>query len=166
MKKVSLLILACLAVFMVVVAFRLIRAPHATRASDCPTHGGIVTRGYGTSRIPTSEAAVFHSGVDIAQNPDKTNYAVANGRVVFAGDAGEAGNMVVIDHGIDENGRDVRTVYTHNASLYVLTGQTVAAGEAIGETGQTGQATGVHLHFEKLVDEKPVDPESFLKGCL
>ncbi|HEY3367463.1 MAG TPA: peptidoglycan DD-metalloendopeptidase family protein, partial [Symbiobacteriaceae bacterium] len=87
-----------------------------------------------------------HTGIDLlpgGQQGDTTIRSAATGKVVFAGAAGNYGNLVVVDHG---NG--YLTYYGHLASIGVKEEQQVAAGKNLGIMGETGRATGVHLHFE------------------
>ena len=103
-----------------------------------PTVGGYISSpmGYRWGKM--------HKGIDIARPSNRTIKAADNGVVVFAGwDSGGYGNKIIIDH---RNG--FRTLYAHMSSLKVSVGQTVSKGSAIGIMGATGDATGVHLHFE------------------
>ncbi len=118
------------------------RAISASSRMLWPTDSRTITPGRGLSW--------FHTGIDIDCNgsPNGTstqdNYAAADGKVTFAGwNAGGYGNFVVIDHG-----SGLKTRYGHNYSLYVKTGQYVAAGTPIGRCGSTGRSSGTHLHFE------------------
>ncbi|WP_251554429.1 peptidoglycan DD-metalloendopeptidase family protein [Neobacillus muris] len=100
-----------------------------------------------------------HKGIDIARPSNRTIKAADNGVVVSAGwDNGGYGNKVIIDH---QNG--MRTLYAHMASINVKQGQTVSKGTAIGVMGATGDATGVHLHFEVYKNGGLVNPMSYLK---
>jgi murein DD-endopeptidase MepM/ murein hydrolase activator NlpD len=69
------------------------------------------------------------------------------------------GKLVEIDHGMG-----VTTRYGHLNSITVEEGQIVAAGDKIGTMGNTGRSTGVHVHYEIRVDNKPVNPMKFLKA--
>jgi murein DD-endopeptidase MepM/ murein hydrolase activator NlpD len=100
----------------------------------------------------------MHKGIDIARPSDRTIKAADNGVVVSAGWGGGYGNKIVIDH---RNG--FRTLYGHMSSLKVRVGQTVSKGTAIGVMGATGDATGVHLHFEVYKNGSLVNPLSYLR---
>jgi murein DD-endopeptidase MepM/ murein hydrolase activator NlpD len=100
---------------------------------------------------------MFHRGVDIAAPAGAPISAAANGRVVFSGWAAGYGNLVEIDHG---DGWVTR--YGHNSTNLVAAGDIVAAGQQIASVGQTGRATGDHLHFEVRHDGKPISPKVFL----
>ncbi|WP_312470709.1 M23 family metallopeptidase [Neobacillus sp.] len=128
----------------------------------------IPSRGEGSFAWPTSGGYVssqmgyrwnkMHKGIDIARPSNKTIMAADNGIVVSAGWDGGYGNKVVIDH---QNG--FRTLYGHMSSLNVKAGQTVSKGSAIGIMGATGDATGVHLHFEVYKNGSLVNPLSYLR---
>jgi murein DD-endopeptidase MepM/ murein hydrolase activator NlpD len=86
------------------------------------------------------------NGVDIAAPQGSPIYAAAAGSVIVSrvgGWNGGYGNYVVIDHG---NG--VQTLYAHMSTDGVSVGETVSRGQNIGTVGNTGQATGYHVHFE------------------
>jgi murein DD-endopeptidase MepM/ murein hydrolase activator NlpD len=100
----------------------------------------------------------MHKGIDIARPSNRTIKAADNGVVVSAGWGGGYGNKIVIDH---RNG--YRTLYGHMSSLKVKVGQTVSKGSAIGIMGATGDATGVHLHFEVYKNGSLVNPLSYLR---
>ncbi|RDI40895.1 peptidoglycan DD-metalloendopeptidase family protein [Falsibacillus pallidus] len=100
----------------------------------------------------------MHKGLDIARPSDRTIKAADNGVVVTAGYSDDGyGNKVVIDH---KNG--YQTLYAHMSSVSVHVGQTVTAGSKIGVMGETGEATGVHLHFEVRYHGKLVNPRTKL----
>jgi murein DD-endopeptidase MepM/ murein hydrolase activator NlpD len=100
----------------------------------------------------------MHKGIDIARPSGYTIKAADNGVVVSAGWDGSYGNKIVINH---QNG--YRTVYGHLSSISVSVGQTVAQGAAIGVMGATGDATGVHLHFEMYKNGALTNPIGHLR---
>ncbi|MBV7505047.1 peptidoglycan DD-metalloendopeptidase family protein [Bacillus sp. sid0103] len=128
----------------------------------------IPSRGDGTFAWPTVGGYIsskqgprwgrMHKGIDIARPSNRTIKAADNGVVVSAGWGGGYGNKIVIDH---RNG--FRTLYGHMSSLKVRVGQTVSKGSAIGIMGATGDATGVHLHFEVYKNGSLVNPLSYLR---
>jgi murein DD-endopeptidase MepM/ murein hydrolase activator NlpD len=117
-----------------------------------PTNGGYVSSqmGYRWGKA--------HKGIDIARPSNRTIKTVDNGVVVSAGWDGGYGNKIIIDH---QNG--LRTVYAHLASIDVRVGQTVAKGSKIGVMGDTGDSTGVHLHFEVYKNGSLQNPISYLR---
>ena len=116
-----------------------------------PTVGGYVSSKQGM------RWGKMHKGIDIARPSNKTIKAADNGVVVFAGWSNGYGNKIIIDH---HNG--FQTLYGHMSSLNVKAGQTVSKGTAIGIMGATGDATGVHLHFEVYKNGSLVNPLSYL----
>jgi murein DD-endopeptidase len=91
--------------------------------------------------------------------------AVADGRVQFAGPMAGFGNVIIINHLI--GGHVISTVYGHmwTGHLYVATGDTVTAGQHIGDVGAAGNSTGPHLHFQVHPTgwpANPIDPAAWL----
>ncbi|NRR33581.1 peptidoglycan DD-metalloendopeptidase family protein [Oxalobacteraceae bacterium] len=104
--------------------------------------------------------ATPHKGIDLAAGKGTPVFAAAAGRVVAAGELaindGRYGNTVIIEHG------GQRSLYAHLDSIAVQVGAEVAAGQRIGKVGETGLATGPHLHFEVLQGEQRLDPQTML----
>ena len=94
-----------------------------------------------------------HYGYDLASTARAPITASNAGTVVFAGDNGIYGNLVLIDHGLG-----VTTLYGHLSSLDVAVGDRVTRGQVLGRSGATGLAGGDHLHFAVLVGHTYVDP--------
>lgn len=90
----------------------------------------------------------YHTGTDMFGNLGTNIVAVYQGKVVQAINAGSYGNHVVIEH--NYNGFKFYTLYAHMmaGSLKVSTGQEVQQGQVLGIIGQTGNAFGIHCHFE------------------
>lgn len=99
----------------------------------------------------------FHHGLDIAMASGNPVQAAKAGRVTKAGWLGVYGLTVLIDHG-----DGVQTLYAHNSKLLVKVGDAVKGGEKISLSGNTGNSTGPHLHFEIRINGKTVDPEKYL----
>jgi len=112
---------------------------------------GPVTSGYGT------RWGRMHEGIDIAVGEGTPVRAAAAGTVIYAGWMSGYGNLVVLDHG---NG--LSTAYAHNSSLVVSVGQSVGAGAVVSYSGNTGNSTGPHVHFEVRVNGSAVDPLGYL----
>jgi murein DD-endopeptidase MepM/ murein hydrolase activator NlpD len=98
--------------------------------------------------------------VDIAAEPGTPVRAPAMGAVIYSGYRTGYGKVVVIDHGYG-----IRTLFAHNAKLYVTNGQKVKRGEKISEVGSTGKSTGPHLHYEIRKNGVPVNPVTFFSGA-
>lgn len=117
-----------------------------------------VSSAFGKRSDPFNQKSASHKGVDLASNKGNKVKTMAKGKVVRSGWAGGYGNLIEIDHG---NG--FKTKYAHLNKSYVKKGQTVDAGDAIGEVGSTGRSTGPHLHYEIIYNGAPVDPGVFMK---
>jgi lipoprotein NlpD len=99
-----------------------------------------------------------HEGIDLPAPIGTPVYAAGDGRVVYAGNGIHGyGNMIVVKHA-----GDLLTVYAHNSMLLVAQGQSVRAGDRIALVGQSGRATGPHLHFEVRAGQIPRNPMGFL----
>jgi len=112
-----------------------------------------VTSGFGFRDHPITGDHRFHTGVDLRAAEGAPIRAAAEGVVKAAGPRGGYGNAVEIDHGDGTS-----TLYAHASALLVKPGQRVTRGEPVALVGQTGQATGPHLHFELRRHDHPVDP--------
>ena len=121
-----------------------------------------VTTGYFSSNFgyridPFNGRSAFHTGVDFIAAPGSPIFAAAGGVVSASEWHNEYGNMVDIDH---DNGLTTR--YAHLSQKSVVVGDVVLKGQIIGSLGQTGRATGPHLHFEVRENSVPLNPNRFL----
>jgi murein DD-endopeptidase MepM/ murein hydrolase activator NlpD len=99
----------------------------------------------------------FHSGLDFAAPMGSTIAACANGKVVLAHLGFRLhGNIVAIDHG-----QGVISFYLHMSKIAVKEGDEVKACQKIGAVGQTGRATGPHLHFSIYVNQVATNPREW-----
>lgn len=121
-----------------------------------PTSGAIVS-GFGYRTHPVYGTTRFHAGVDIDGACGQPIFAGEDGTVLSAGYNSGYGNATVVDHG-----GGLSTLYAHQSSIGVSSGQTVGRGQQIGLVGTTGLSTGCHLHFEVRVNGAPVDPVPYL----
>jgi murein DD-endopeptidase MepM/ murein hydrolase activator NlpD len=120
---------------------------------------GRVTSSFGERQDPINGEGAFHSGIDIDAPYGSPVRATADGEVMSAAISGGYGREIVLDHG-----HDVLTVYGHLSAIAVLTGQHVIRGQVIGYVGQSGRATGPHLHYEVRVHNVPVNPHKYLRS--
>ncbi|MFT3779372.1 MAG: peptidoglycan DD-metalloendopeptidase family protein [Ottowia sp.] len=117
-----------------------------------------ITSGFGMRNHPVFGYSREHAGVDYAAPTGTPVRSVGDGVVEFAGVQSGYGNVIYVRH---RNKRD-STVYAHLSRLDVKVGDNVIQGETIGAVGQTGVATGPHLHFEFRIDNEPQDPTEVL----
>jgi len=96
-----------------------------------------------------------HKAIDFAAAMNEPVFATASGKVVFAGDNGNLGLVIEVDHG------GFLTRYAHLARIAVKKGASVRKSETIGFVGSTGNSSGPHLHYEIIYNGKPVDPETY-----
>lgn len=122
-----------------------------------------LTQPFGCTTLQLEPAATgcptghFHSGVDLAAPVGTAVHVAASGRARWGFDAGGAGLYVVVD-----GGEGTRVLYCHLSGVDVGEGESVTAGQVIGEVGSTGLATGPHLHLEVQIYGRPVDPAVWL----
>jgi murein DD-endopeptidase MepM/ murein hydrolase activator NlpD len=108
-------------------------------------------------RVTTGFAA-WHPGVDFAGEYGTPIYASETGVVVFAGWHRDGyGELVILDHG-----EGWTTYYGHLSARYVGCGDQVTQGQVIGQMGMSGNATGVHLHFEIRDADSPLNPYDYI----
>jgi murein DD-endopeptidase MepM/ murein hydrolase activator NlpD len=134
-----------------------------------PVHGW-ESSPFGMRFDPFYKRWQLHAGVDIAAGGGTPIHAAGSGRVIRAGWDGGYGNYTCIDNGIYNgpgayHGKDVATCYGHQSKILVHVGQHVSAGQTIGRVGETGAATGYHLHFEVRINGTPIQPVSWLPKC-
>ena len=123
-----------------------------------PARKDLISSGFGYRRDPFNGRAAMHSGLDFKGATGTPIYAAAKGRVSFVGYKGGYGKTVEITHG---NG--LMTRYAHMSKFNAKVGQQVAPGETIGAIGSTGRSTGPHLHFEVRINNRAVNPRTFLE---
>jgi murein DD-endopeptidase MepM/ murein hydrolase activator NlpD len=110
-------------------------------------------------RVTTDFVPGWHIGIDLASPRGTPIYASRSGVVVYAGDdLIGLGETVILDHG-----DGMSTVYAHLDNRFVDCGEQVEQGRHIGEMGNSGNSTGVHLHFEIRENDIPVDPRDYLE---
>lgn len=120
------------------------------------------TSGFAARRHPVKKTLQFHQGVDFAAPHGTPVRTVADGRVTFAGWQKGYGKVVYIAHALDQR----TSVYAHLSRIDVRTGERIDMGRTIGAVGNTGVATGSHLHFEVRERGKPVDPMQWADAAL
>lgn len=116
---------------------------------------GPISGVFGSQRILNGEAKNPHNGVDVAAPLGSLIVAPAAGVVVLVHpDMFYTGQTVMIDHGLG-----LTSVYAHMDSIQVAMGQVVSPGAPIGTVGQSGRATGPHLHWGLTWKGVHLDPK-------
>lgn len=130
-----------------------------------PPTAGYLSSGYGfrispfSRRNESGEGIVgYHHGFDICNAEGTPIQTTADGIVTSAGWMDRYGNAVIVQHA-----PGMETLYAHLAAIKVKEGQNLRRGDLIGTMGRTGNATGVHLHYEVRKDGQPVNPQPYLR---
>lgn len=136
---VSLLLLLCIAAVLPVRA----QTKRETLCFPLKTTQYRVSDDYGWREDPFTGETAFHRGIDLACAEGTAVLAAEGGVVTRASRSASYGNCLYLLH---PDGRETR--YAHLQYCYVRAGEVVQAGQVLGTAGQTGRATGAHLHFE------------------
>lgn len=104
---------------------------------------GQLSSSFGLRTDPLEGGRRFHYGLDIAAEEGAVVSSFADGTVTAVGESSELGRYVTVSH---PNG--YATLYAHCTRITASSGQQVSRGDPIAEVGETGRATGNHLHFE------------------
>lgn len=130
-----------------------------------PPTAGYLSSGYGIRVSPFANVKEegesllgFHAGLDISNQAGTPIQATADGEVVQAGWMDRYGWGVVLRHG-----GGLETLYAHLERVDAKPGQQVQRGDILGGMGRSGNATGVHLHYEVRRGGKSVNPSPYLK---
>ena len=114
---------------------------------------GMVTDGFGYRDHPIDGDMRFHYGVDMEANSGDVIRSFADGTVTAVGESSDLGKYITVLHA---NG--YTTLYAHCSRITASSAQQVKAGDPIAEAGDTGRATGPHLHFEMHRDTTYLNP--------
>lgn len=115
-----------------------------------------VSSPFGTRIHPVLGEPMWHTGTDLAVETGTPIRAMADGEVLYSKRDAVNGKFVKLDHGFG-----LTSAYVHNSRLVVKEGEWVKRGQVIALSGETGRATGPHLHFQVELDDRPIDPEAF-----
>lgn len=143
------------------------QAVYASGNYSLASYEGPISAGSGTFICPLSSYVFaspfgprngsYHYGVDLLAPVGTVIHAADSGTVVYAGSRNSYGLLVIIDHG---NG--FKTYYAHCNAISVNLGDDVSQGQNIATVGQTGNATGSHIHFEVRVNDKCMNPVNYV----
>ncbi|MCB0310708.1 MAG: M23 family metallopeptidase [Bdellovibrionales bacterium] len=124
-----------------------------------PLLGTRISSQFGKRTHPIRQVTRHHGGIDLAAPMDSPIRSVAPGTVIFADPYKGYGKLVVVRHT-----GGMTTHYGHCSEIRVKPGEKVSAGQIIARVGQSGLATGPHLHFEVRLNGKPQNPEGYIPG--
>lgn len=119
----------------------------------CAPVQGSLSSGFGYREHPTEGDDRFHYGVDLAADSGADIRCFADGTVLAVGDSSSYGKYCIVSHA---NG--FRTLYAHCNRVTATSGAVVQRGQVIAKVGETGMATGPHLHFELQRDGTYLNP--------
>ena len=119
----------------------------------CTPVSGALSSGFGYRDHPIEGEERFHYGVDLAANTGTEVDCFADGTVTAVGESSSYGKYCMVAH---EGGYS--TLYAHCSRITASSGSAVRRGEKIAEVGETGFATGPHLHFELQKDGVYLNP--------
>jgi murein DD-endopeptidase MepM/ murein hydrolase activator NlpD len=109
--------------------------------------------------ILTQDYSSVHQGLDFGVDVGTDVKSTISGEVTYAGWNDEGyGNLVIVDNGT------YQTYYGHLDSVNVSVGENVSSGEVVGLSGNTGNSTGPHLHYEVRVNGNAVNPTTYTYG--
>ena len=129
----------------------------AATPSIMPTQGWLSSAFSAMRTHPILHLARPHEGIDVSAPMGSPIEAPAAGVVIDAGWETGYGNTITINHGFG-----IVTKFAHASKLLVKTGQRVSRGQRIALVGNSGLATGPHLHYEVHVNGRPVDPLKYV----
>ena len=109
----------------------------------CAPVSGTLSSPFGYREHPVEGEDRFHYGIDLAAESGTAIACFADGTVSAVGESSSYGKYCIVHH---ENGYS--TLYAHCSAITASSGAKVKKGETIAQVGQTGMATGAHLHFE------------------
>jgi len=118
-----------------------------------------MSSGFGVRKDPFTGGYAQHLGLDLTSDYKASILSSGEGKVVYAGWDGSYGRLVEVDHGMG-----LVTRYGHMNRILVKEGDHVVRGTVLGQLGCSGRCSGPHVHFEVLVNGKPVNPMKFLKA--
>ncbi len=126
---------------------------------NAPVKNFEMSSGFGVRNDPFTGGFAQHLGLDLTAEYKSSILSSGEGKVVYAGWDGSYGRMVEVDHGMG-----LVTRYGHMNRILVKEGDPVVRGTVLGQLGCSGRCSGPHVHFEVLVNGKPVNPLKFLKA--
>lgn len=129
----------------------------AQTPSQAPVAYSFVLSPFGWRRHPLTRRMAFHTGIDLPCLHGSPIMATAAGEVCRQGWIGRYGYVVEVDHG-----HGIKSLYAHNSQILTRLGQHVRKGQVVARAGKTGFVSGVHVHYEVRINNRPINPIRFL----
>ena len=126
--------------------------------SILPTRFIRITSRYGSRWHPIDGDRQFHDAIDLGGSRGQPIISTADGVVTYANRRGRLGNCVIIKHKYG-----YETLYGHLDKMFVSVGQEVKKRDTIGTMGRSGMATGVHLHYSVVLNDRSQNPAKYFK---
>lgn len=126
--------------------------------SYCTPVSGALSSGFGYREHPMEGEERFHYGVDLAADTGTAVNCFADGTVTAVGESSSYGKYCIVTHSSGYS-----TLYAHCSRIIASSGTAVTEGQKIAEVGETGMATGPHLHFELHCDDTYLNPIYYVK---
>lgn len=124
----------------------------------CTPVMGTLSSNFGYREHPIEGEERFHYGVDIAADAGTAIGCFADGKVTAVGESSSYGKYLIVEHS-----GGYSTLYAHCSRVTATSGSSVREGDKIAEVGETGMATGPHLHFEVHQDNTYLNPVYYVK---
>lgn len=122
-----------------------------------PLADAVCVSPFGLRKHPISGKQKLHKGIDFAAPEGEPIYALSDGIIRTAAESSSYGNYIILEHA-----DGLCSLYAHCKKLLVRTGSPVKAGQTIAQVGETGAATGAHLHLELWRAGKLLNPEDYI----
>jgi len=126
-----------------------------------PVSGARITDKFGNRKDPFIARVKHHNGIDLSARYGTKVYSAGSGVVEFTRNRYRLnkgyGKVIIINHGYG-----YKTLYGHLSKITVKIGQKVDRWDVIGYSGNTGRATGPHLHYEVWAHGHPQNPEDYI----
>lgn len=124
-----------------------------------PLKNFTLSSGFGWRKSPISGKKMYHKGIDLAAEYGTLAYPTQSGQVILVGNNAVYGKYVIVKHS-----GNYQSLYGHFRKILVKKGDKLSLSDAIGEVGDTGMATGPHLHFEIYKEGQLQNPSRMLGG--
>lgn len=123
---------------------------------------GVITSLYSQRVNPVLNNLEFHDGIDIYNEVGTDVVSVAKGVVTEVRYSETYGNLLKYQVQNWNNSKKIEIMYAHLDKILVEEGDILKEGDIVAKSGETGLATGPHLHYSIFVDDKAINPLSFL----